>query len=105
MEQQIRDALTQAFAGAQVELETSPGGRYTGLLVWEGFTDEDSVDRHQQVRQVLTSALNGGAANVGILFTSTPGRNGSHARRLNTHFYYQIDCSAQFWLAAIAASR
>ncbi len=33
MEQQIRDALTSAFAGAQVELETSPDGRYSGLLM------------------------------------------------------------------------
>ena len=68
MEQQIRDALTQAFGGAQVELETSPDGRYSGLLIWEGFVDEDSVDRHRQVRQVLTNALKGGAANIGMLF-------------------------------------
>ena len=72
MGQQIIDALTQAFAGAQVELETLPDGRFSGLLIWDGFIDEDSIDRHRRVRQVLTAALNSEATNVGIFFTYTP---------------------------------
>ncbi len=72
MEQQVIDALRQAFNGAQVELDALPDGRFSGLLIWEGFTDEDAVDRHHRVRQALVAALNGEATNVGILFTYTP---------------------------------
>ncbi len=72
MEQQIREALTQAFAGSELELDTAPDGRFSGLLIWDGFEDEDSVDRHRRVKQALAAALNDEAKNVGMLFTYTP---------------------------------
>lgn len=72
MEQQIVNALTLAFENAQVDLENLPGGRFSGVVVWEGFADNDSVERQQRVRQALTAAMNGAAANVGVLLVYTP---------------------------------
>ena len=72
MEQRVKEALAQAFAGSQVELDTAPDGRYSGLLIWDGFEDQDSVDRHRRVRQALIELLKEDAVNVGILFTYTP---------------------------------
>ena len=72
MEQQVKGALAQAFAGSELELDTSPDGRYSGLLIWEGFEDQDSIDRHLRVKQALDDLLKEDAENVGMLFTYTP---------------------------------
>ena len=72
MEQQIREALAQAFTGSELELDRLSNGRYSGLLIWDGFEDQDSIDRHERVREALVAALHEEAAEVGILFTYTP---------------------------------
>ena len=72
MEQQVRDAIAQAFAGSELELDTAPDGRYSGLLIWDGFEEKDFLDRHQHVKQALAAILKENAANVGMLFTYTP---------------------------------
>lgn len=72
MEQQLRAALQQAFARSEVELDTSPDGAYSGLLIWDGFEDQDSIDRHRRVKQALVDLLKEDAENVGMLFTYTP---------------------------------
>lgn len=72
MQQRIKDALTQVFQQAQIELDELPGGRFSGLVIWDGFANDDSVERQRRVRQALVNALNGDATSVGILFAYTP---------------------------------
>jgi acid stress-induced BolA-like protein IbaG/YrbA len=72
MEQKVREALAKAFIGSEVELDTLSDGRYSGLLIWAGFEDQDSLDRHQRVKQALVDLLKEDAENVGIFFTYTP---------------------------------
>ena len=72
MENKIVQALNQAFTGSTVELNRLSNGRLTGLIVWQGFDDLDSFDRHTLVKQALIAALGNEANNVGILFTYTP---------------------------------
>ncbi len=72
MEQKVREALAKAFAGSEVELDTLSDGRYSGLLIWDGFQDQDSLDRHERVKQAMADLLKEDAKNVGIFFTYTP---------------------------------
>lgn len=72
MEQQIESVLTQASAEARVELDKMSNGRFSGVLVWEGFENDDSVERQRRVRQALTEGLNGSASQVGVLLVYTP---------------------------------
>lgn len=72
MEQRIVDALTGAFAQARVELDRMSNGRFSGLVVWEGFEPYDSVERQRRVREALVEQLNGEATTVGVLLVYTP---------------------------------
>ena len=72
MEQQIIDALTKAFDHAQVELDRMSSGRYSGRIVWEGFGEEDAVDRQRRIRQALRDALHEGAKEVSVILAYTP---------------------------------
>ena len=49
-----------------------PNDRYSGLIVWDGFANDDAVERQQRVRKALKEALNGNSAQVGILLVYTP---------------------------------
>ena len=72
MEQRIMDALTKAFDHAQVELDQMSTGRYSGMIVWEGFGEEDAVDRQRRLRQALEKGLGADASQVGVIFAYTP---------------------------------
>lgn len=72
MEQRITNVLTQAFAQAHVELDDLPGGRYSGLIVWEGFNEDDHTERQRRIRQALTKGLGVESALVGVILAYTP---------------------------------
>ena len=72
MEQRIKDALLKSFAQAQVELDQMSSGRYSGMIVWEGFGEEDAVDRQRRVRQALEKELGADSKMVGVFFAYTP---------------------------------
>ena len=72
MEQRIINALTQAFAQANVELDDLPGGRYSGLIVWEGFTEDDHTERQRRIRQALVKGLGTESNTVGVILAYTP---------------------------------
>lgn len=72
MEQRIIDALTQAFAQADVEIEQLHGGRYAGMIVWEGFGEEDAIDRQRRLRLALEKGLGADSSQVGVILAYTP---------------------------------
>lgn len=72
MEQQVTQALKQAFPGIEIEIEEMPGGRLSGSVFWSGFSQYDQVDRQNLVRDALEQALGAEAQQVGVLLTYTP---------------------------------
>ncbi len=72
MEQQVIQILEQAFQGMSIELDEMPSGRFSGSVVWDGFSEHDQADRQRQVRQVLKAALGEEVQQVGVLLTYTP---------------------------------
>jgi len=72
MEQQIIDALQHVFAGAEVDLDSMSNGRFSGMIVWAGFAEDDAVERQQRIRAALVATLNGAATNVGVILSYTP---------------------------------
>ncbi|MCC6442241.1 MAG: hypothetical protein IT210_02170 [Armatimonadetes bacterium] len=72
MEQAVIDILRAAFPGMEVTLEALPGGRLSGRVVWEGFSELDQVDRQNRIWEELRRKLGAEARQVGVLLTYTP---------------------------------
>ena len=70
--EQIITVLKSAFKNAKVQLDQMAGGRYSGIIIWDGFEDQDSVDRQDRLHDALTSGLQGEASKVGIMLAYTP---------------------------------
>ena len=69
MKQQIIDAVTAAFDRATVELDEMSNGRYSGLIVWEGFTEDDHTERQRRIRQALVKGLGTESNLVGVILS------------------------------------
>ena len=72
MGHKLGQILGQAFPGIEVDVDSLPGGRVSGRVVWDGFTDHDNVERQQMIRMALSAGLGAEATQVGILLTYTP---------------------------------
>ena len=54
----LRDLLSKAFPGAEVELEQArPAEKIGGSLIWSGFEGMEQIDRQQKLAQVIRDAL------------------------------------------------
>ena len=71
MGQQVTQILEQAFQGIHADLEEMPGGRLSGSVVWDGFTEYDQTERQKLVREALKSALGAQVQHIGVLLTYT----------------------------------
>lgn len=71
MGQQVTQILEEAFQGLRADIEEIPGGRLSGMIVWNGFDGQDQADRQKKVRDVLKAALGQEIQKVGILLTYT----------------------------------
>ncbi len=50
--------LKQEFPGADTDIEiTVPGQKVGGFVIWDGFEDMDSVDRHELMWERLEQRL------------------------------------------------
>ena len=72
MGQQVTQILQQAFQGMDVNLDERTGSRLSGTVVWEGFDNQDHIDRQQLIRKVLKQALGAEFQQIGLLLTYTP---------------------------------
>ena len=72
MGQQVTQILKQAFQGMDVDLDERPGSRLSGVVIWNGFDNQDHGDRQERVRKVLKDALGTEFQQVGVLLTYTP---------------------------------
>ena len=55
-----------------VELDKEPSGRLHGTVIWEGFDNQDHIERQQLVRKVLKQVLGAEVQQIGVLLTYTP---------------------------------
>ena len=54
----LRDLLSKAFPGAEVELEQArTAEKIGGSLIWSGFEGMEQIDRQQKLAQVIRDAL------------------------------------------------
>lgn len=69
----IDELLRQKFPGATTELEAVPGENVSGFLYWQGFEDEEQLERQRRVWDVLRATLTPDERqNVSAIFTLTP---------------------------------
>ena len=72
MGQQVTQILKQAFQGMDVNLDERTDIRLSGMVIWEGFDDQDHIERQQMIRKVLKQALGAEFQQIGLLLTYTP---------------------------------
>ncbi len=72
MGQQVTQILKQAFQGMDVDLDERTDSRLSGMVIWEGFDDQDHIERQQLIRKVLKQALGTEFQQIGLLLTYTP---------------------------------
>ncbi len=72
MEERVKRALAERLHGIKAELEQLPGGRISGHVIWDGFADQEHVDRQRVIRDALRASLGPEAQQVGVLLAYTP---------------------------------
>jgi hypothetical protein len=71
--QRLTDLLTEHFANAEVDLGPASGDRVSGFLIWEGFQEDEQIDRQRAVWRVLRAELPPDELlRVAAVFTLTP---------------------------------
>jgi hypothetical protein len=55
--QKLTQLLQQNFEGGEVEFETTGTQRVGGVLIWEGFTGLQQIERQRRVWEVIRNAL------------------------------------------------
>ena len=69
----VRDVLNENFSGAQVSVEDYDGEeRVGGYILWDGFDDQEAIDRQLAIFKVLRDKLGAEAQRVSLIFAYTP---------------------------------
>ena len=71
--ERVRDVLNENFSGAQVSVEDYDGEeRVGGYILWDGFDDQEPIDRQLAIFKVLRDKLGSEAQRVSLIFAYTP---------------------------------
>jgi len=69
----MEDRVKQALPGAEVDVGLFAGAeRINGMISWDGFEDQEMIERQTAIWQVLRAKLGEDAARVSIILTYTP---------------------------------
>ena len=55
--QRVSDLLKQHFVDGEVDLGPASGDRISGFLIWDGFQEDEQIDRQRAVSCVLRANL------------------------------------------------
>ena len=73
LEEKIRDVLTARFPGAELEYEEPYDEKLGGFLIWDGFEEEEIIDRLTQVWDTLRAHFHqDDLRRISFIFAVTP---------------------------------
>jgi hypothetical protein len=76
LEQKLKSLFDESFPGSETDLDSRPGERIGGFLIWTGFEGIDQIDRQTQVREILRSHLSPSELErITAIFSLTPTEN------------------------------
>ena len=71
--ERVRSILEQNFPDASVNLDDdSNEERIGGYIVWDGFEDQEPLERQHAIFDVLRKELNAASQRISLIFAYTP---------------------------------
>lgn len=72
LSESLASLLKERFPGAVVDVSASTlSPRISGRIIWDGFEDQDSVERQKLVRDFIKDSLQDKASTVSLILTLT----------------------------------